>query len=266
MWTLFLQQFSYWTEILCLRAHIIFSRSVSHIPQCTSPIPQDKISSSLKKSSKHFILAKFEMVSGLYLLSLQTGPLRYSVHRFVEPSLFSHVLDAEHSGRRDIITSSKGFVIIHVLLDIVESNALFFKSTWIWVSKWGASSLKHKHSFTLSSWIGKGLRDGGSLLRVSTVYVRPSITSLSALGETFPLNDSIVRACRNTGKSIHRFCSISSGKSSAMNKLDPFKFPFFEQMLSRSLIENLAIIGLFWPLTYIPFRWHFNICIFFNSG
>ena len=112
----------------------------------------------------------------------------------------------------------------------------------------------------------KGLRDGGSLLRVSTVCVRPSITSLSALNETFPLNDSIVRACRNTGKSILRFCSISSGKSSAMNKFDPFKFPFLEQMLSRSLIENLAIIGLFWPLTYFPFRWHFNICIFMNSG
>ena len=80
---------------------------------------------------------------------------RYSVHRFVEPSLFNHVLDAEHSGRRDIITSSKGFVIIHVLLDIVERNALFFKSTWIWISKWGASPVKHKHSFILSSWIGK---------------------------------------------------------------------------------------------------------------
>ena len=115
-------------------------------------LAQDKISSSLKKSSKHFILAKFEMVSSLHLLSLQTDPLRYSVHRFVEPSLFSHVLDAEHSGRRDIITSSKGFVIIHVLLDIVESNTLLFKSTWIWVSKWGASPVKHKHSFILSSW------------------------------------------------------------------------------------------------------------------
>ena len=118
-------------------------------------LTQDKISSSLKKSSKHFILAKFEMVSGLHLLSLQTGPLRYSVHRFVEPSLFSHVLDAEDSGRRDIITSSKGFVTIHVLLDIIESNALFFKSTWIWVSKWGTSPVKQKHSFILSSWISK---------------------------------------------------------------------------------------------------------------
>ena len=157
-------------------------------------------------------------------------------------------------------------MIVHVLLHIVESNALFFKSTGIWISKWGAGPVKHKHSFILSSWIGERVERWWQFIESVTVYVRPFITSLSALSETFPLSDSTVRACRNTGKSILRFCSISSGKSSAMNKFDPFKFPFFEQMLSRSLIENLAIIGLFWPLTYFPFRWHFNICIFLNSG
>ena len=71
-------------------------------------LAQDLISRSHKKSSKHFVLGKFEIVSGLHFPFSVNRPTAVPCSQICWSYwLLSHVFDAECSGSRNIITSGK---------------------------------------------------------------------------------------------------------------------------------------------------------------